>query len=255
MPLPLDLRLTQDARGTGLSCRCTDGSSRVALADLLAALRELTEQVVEAAAEREAAAGRSISCKAGCGACCRQLVALTAAEAARLPTLIAGLDDAHRRRVLARFEDARARLTASGLWDRLDSRDALSPDQRHHLSARYFLQDIACPFLEEESCSIHPQRPLACRQYLVSSPPAHCRHPNPRTLVKVAPAADMHKAITRIEARDPSGPRLTALVTAPYLAAGDGDGPARTVPDWMQRLLGEIERINEEQARPGANGS
>jgi Fe-S-cluster containining protein len=252
MPLPIDLRLTLGPDGAGLSYRCPDGAPRVALAELLPALRELTGQLVDAAVEREAGAGRSVSCKAGCGACCRQLVPLTATEAAQLPSLIAGLDDAHRRRVLARFEDARAKLVAGGLWERLEGRDDLSRDQRHRLSTQYFLQDVACPFLEEESCSIHPQRPLVCRQYLVSSPAIHCRHPGPRTLVKVKLAADVHQAMTRIEARDPARPRFTALVRAPYLAAGDETGPTRTVPDWIERLLGEIRRSNDEQAAPGA---
>jgi hypothetical protein len=44
---------------------------------------------------------------------------------------------------------------------------------------RYFLQGVACPFLEAESCGIHPDRPLACREYLVTSR-RPLRHPGPR---------------------------------------------------------------------------
>ena len=33
---------------------------------------------------------------------------------------------------------------------------------------------VACPFLENESCGIHRERPLVCREYHVTSPPADC---------------------------------------------------------------------------------
>ena len=41
----------------------------------------------------------------------------------------------------------------------------------------YFALGIPCPFLEEESCSIHPDRPLVCREYLVTSPAELCAGP------------------------------------------------------------------------------
>ena len=51
-----------------------------------------------------------------------------------------------------------------------------------------------CPFLEEESCSIHPDRPLVCREYLVTSPAELCAGPTqegvtPVAVPKVSPAA------------------------------------------------------------------
>jgi Fe-S-cluster containining protein len=42
------------------------------------------------------------------------------------------------------------------------------------LGLDYFRLGIACPFLEDESCSIHPYRPSACREYLVTSPAENC---------------------------------------------------------------------------------
>jgi Fe-S-cluster containining protein len=36
---------------------------------------------------------------------------------------------------------------------------------------------MPCPFLEDESCSIHPDRPLVCREYLVTSPAELCAGP------------------------------------------------------------------------------
>ena len=53
-------------------------------------------------------------------------------------------------------------------------------EERTELAYEYFKHGIACPFLEDESCSIHPDRPMACREYLVSSPAENCRAPRRR---------------------------------------------------------------------------
>ena len=45
------------------------------------------------------------------------------------------------------------------------------------VSKTYFSEQIACPFLEDESCSIYPVRPSICREYIVYSPPEYCVDP------------------------------------------------------------------------------
>jgi Fe-S-cluster containining protein len=246
MPQPIDVKLTHGPDGAKLSFSCPDKTSQVPLSDLLPALRAMTNGTVQAAVQRESDAGRSISCQAGCGACCRQLVPLTLTEARQMPVLIAGLEPAHRERVMARFEDARRRFVANGLWDQFEAMDARTAEERMALSMRYFHAGVPCPFLEDDSCSIHPDRPLICRQYLVTSPAENCRNPTPETIVRVALAADVKKAVLRIEARDPAKPSFVPLIRAPYLVAGTDETAVRTVPDWMRGLLGEIRRINEE---------
>jgi len=56
---------------------------------------------------------------------------------------------------------------------------------RRKIGEQYFKLGLPCPFLEEERCSIYPHRPLACREYLVSSPAENCRQPRPDTIQKV----------------------------------------------------------------------
>ena len=45
---------------------------------------------------------------------------------------------------------------------------------------------MPCPFLEDESCSIHPERPLVCREYLVTSPAELCAGPKQEGVTPVA---------------------------------------------------------------------
>jgi len=148
---------------------------------LFPAARAIVQQIVDqavAAAERE---GRQVSCCAGCGACCRQLVVISLADAAALAELVAAMPAEQQAVIRGRFAKAIARLEAVGLLDAAEPRgerhlvqplrttEPLTP-----LAVRYFQQQIACPFLEEESCSIHPDRPLVCREYLVMSPAERC---------------------------------------------------------------------------------
>src|SRR5207249_10576704 len=144
---------------------------------LMPIFRALTDVFVEAAVENAQAEGHSISCRKGCGACCRQLVPISEVEVEALRETVRALSAERRAEVVARFEDAVRRLAHAGLLDRLRAPRMVRPDEMNRLGIAYFEQGIACPFLEDESCSIHAERPLACREYLVVSPPARCAHP------------------------------------------------------------------------------
>src|SRR5438046_421758 len=85
--------------------------------DLLPAARELTTQATAVAVGQAEAQGRTISCKAGCGACCRQLVAVSVVEAKALADLVAALPADRQQVVRARFADALRRLEEARLLD------------------------------------------------------------------------------------------------------------------------------------------
>ncbi len=72
-------------------------------------------------------------------------------------------------------------------------------DQQGRLAREYFKVRAACPFLEEESCSIYPDRPLSCREYLVTSPAAWCRDPESGTIEKVPLDAKATQVLFRFD--------------------------------------------------------
>jgi len=221
--------------------------SLVRLADLLPALRSITNSVVEAAIQREGRAARSVSCKAGCGACCRQLVPITSTEARQIPQIVSSLSEEHRERVISRFEAVRSRLREVGMWSRLESMAALTAEERLALSLEYFALGIACPFLENESCSIHAQRPLMCRQYLVTSPALNCQRPTPESISRVALAAYLHDAVKQVEKKETGKERVDVLSTAVFWQPDD-TAVMHTVGEWMRSLLAEARRGEVETA-------
>jgi len=166
---------------------------------LLPLLQWLTNEVVDVACGQVAGEGKAISCRAGCGACCRQLVPVAPAEAYRLADLVERLPEPRRGEVRRRFHEAERRLAAAGLLERLAEPKSLPEDSLHATGMEYFRLGIPCPFLEDESCSIHPDRPLSCREYLVTSPAEHCRRPTANTVEKVTLPIKISSSLLRLE--------------------------------------------------------
>ena len=136
---------------------------------LLPIFRSLADKLVRIAVEDAGARGEPVSCGAGCGACCRQLVPISEIEARQLRDLVDGMPVGRRAEIQERFAVSRQRLAEGGLLEKLEHPERF-PDQAFRtLAVEYLGQGIACPFLEAESSSIHPDRPIACREYLVST--------------------------------------------------------------------------------------
>jgi Fe-S-cluster containining protein len=156
-------------------------SGRTNLTQLLPILQALDDSFVSAAASEAVAAGRTISCKAGCGACCRQLVPISVFEAEALAAWVRTLPEFQQQELATRFDQTLRTIAASGILERLvaPGTEFWDPENETHknLALDYHYQRVPCPFLVDEACSIHPIRPLICREYLVTSSPEHCIDP------------------------------------------------------------------------------
>jgi Fe-S-cluster containining protein len=186
------------------------------LSDMLPAIRAITEAVVKASVDAASQAGGSVSCRAGCGACCRQPVPIAECEAQALRRLVAEMPEARRRTIEARFAEAAERLRARGQLDRmLAMPKVVDRDERQALGLEYFRLGIACPFLEEESCSIHPDRPLACREYLVTSPAGRCAEPEAGRIEMVPVPVSTAGTLARLgDDGGWAGPRMQLMIAA-----------------------------------------
>jgi Fe-S-cluster containining protein len=138
-------------------------NQKMRVADLLPVLLSFDEAVVGMAADKAESEGRKISCREGCGACCRQLVPISEAEAVYLAELVAAMPAERQTRVRERFREALAAL-GEPLVERLrDTGQFKDLAARRVLGEEYFHRGVACPFLEDERCSIYPHRPMPCR--------------------------------------------------------------------------------------------
>ena len=137
--------------------------------------------------------GKEISCKMGCGACCRQPVPISEAEVYQIAALVDEMPEPRRSVIRERFRVANEYFGMSGWYDRVAAlAEKASAPKADYLPKElldeamgYFSAGVACPFLEDESCSIHESRPLTCREYLVTSPAKNCANPTAETIDKV----------------------------------------------------------------------
>lgn len=197
-------------------------TASVPAAEIVPALQGLVNAVVEAAE-----AGHTVSCCKGCGACCRQLVPVSRTEGERLLQLMETMPAERRAALSARFAAAEAAIDKAGLKERGERSD-------RELSVDYFAARIPCPFLEDESCSIHPERPLVCREYLVTSPAALCAGPAQEGVTPVAvPKVSMAARGLQEESDD----WFPLALLMDWSRRRPREVRRRPGPEWVQRFL------------------
>jgi Fe-S-cluster containining protein len=196
---------------------------------LLPVLQNLTDHIVAVSKE-----GAAVSCKPGCGACCRQLVPISRSEARFLSNLVATLSTERRRTIEQRFHRAFRRLRELDLLDRVRN---LQAQVRTALGRDYFLAAIPCPFLENESCGIYPDRPLSCREYLVASPAANCADPVPGRVQVPAIPAEPSAALYRVE-----NGYLSLILALEWTASHADPSPTVPGPHLLEKFVRSLSR-------------
>ena len=172
------------------------------MSDIVPLAQRFTDIQVEQAIAQEEAAGRSLTCRAGCGACCRQLVPISAPEAFLLADHVASLPPDQRDDSIARFgrlvEELRVRAAMPAL--QILARDYKQTDLKK-VAENYFSYGLPCPLLLDESCSVYDVRPISCRDYNVTSPAEWCIHPTEHTINKIPTPSGMSFALARLAAK------------------------------------------------------
>jgi Fe-S-cluster containining protein len=207
--------------GNQLLCtKVTVPTGPTRLEALLPIVQRVADSIVDAAVDEAAEQGRTVSCKKGCGTCCRQLVPISEVEARRVRDLVYTMPEPRRSQVLRRFAEARRQLDTAGMVQTLEERSSWDENRFIDIGTRYFHQGVACPFLEEESCSIHLDRPVTCREYLVTSPAENCACPRKDNIDKIDLPVQVWTALARFDDTTPDEKyvRWVPLVLAPEWA-------------------------------------
>lgn len=232
-----NIEFSVDGRNVSLNVQVPAG--QVSARRILPLVNRLTDMVVDMAVEAQ---DEKVSCSKGCGACCRQLVPISVVEARAIAALVREMDEPRRSQVLARFEEACRRMEAAGLTERLrDFSRIASAEEMMRFGLDYFYLGVPCPFLEEESCSIHAERPVICREFLVTSDASHCADPGPRTIRRIELGARISRALPRLESRKdlPRMPWLP-LILALEWATANPEESQRPGPALLQALFGGL---------------
>lgn len=214
---------------------------------MLPLFQGLTNQFVDVAVGAAARRGDAVTCKPACGACCRQLVPISWTEARQIRALVDAMPEPRRSVVRARFADALSRAESGGLLREMRVFDALPDEQFVTVHPRYFALRIACPFLEDEDCSIYPHRPLVCREHLVTSPPELCSEAATPDVRRIPLPAFPSLAVCKLEGNGTKDSRLALLLALEWTEEHSADEePQRPALEWIDVVL---EGITEQQAR------
>lgn len=179
LPSTVDVTFSLRLGDGALQASVSVPAGRTNVTELLPILQNFDSGIVGNIAQRAAEAGRPISCKAGCGACCRQMVPISIFEAEAMSAWFDTLPSERQQQLEQRFQSGLQALQKAGILQQLIEQDWMSgPESVSRMAIDYFHAGVPCPFLEEESCSIHPIRPLICREYIVTSPPEFCNDPS-----------------------------------------------------------------------------
>lgn len=176
--------------------------------DVLPLARRVTDAITEAAVRDAQGEGREVTCRVGCASCCRRVAPVAPLEALSIAKLVKALPAKQREAVRRRFSAAVRRMEELGLIDadappgrtQLTAIPAHGKSAWDTASARYFAASIACPLLENERCVIHADRPSACRQHLVTSPPESCKDVEGRGVSTLARPVSMSELLAELSA-------------------------------------------------------
>jgi Fe-S-cluster containining protein len=229
-------------------------SGPMGLAELVPLACELAALQTARACEAEEGAGRSVSCRAGCGACCRQMVPLSPPEVFYLGRVVGEADSAQRDRWRQGFDRVIRAATEAGLRRRLTAED-LSADEGMAVALDWFQMGVPCPFLENESCGIHPVRPVVCREYNVTSPAEWCADPLHHEIARVPVPRSISEGLSRLT-RELAGVELRPipLGLAPVWAAAHAELDQRTWegPELFARFIHLLGGRTPDASGPGA---
>ncbi|MDO9633154.1 MAG: YkgJ family cysteine cluster protein [Humidesulfovibrio sp.] len=204
-------------RGAALTAPVSLPAAPARFADILPAVRAIADAFQSEAHQAMAGLDQPVTCSCGCDACCRHLVMLGETEALALLRTLRTLPEDHQNRVRARFRAGLERLEAAGLTPDLYAtftREVHNQRRLGEMQTAYWELQIPCPFLEDGSCGIYAERPLICRQYAMTSPPAACRTPFSAgtTMVKVLPPYDLAGAAAAFDGQQAHASRALPLL-------------------------------------------
>jgi Fe-S-cluster containining protein len=151
----------------------------VSVADRMASLAEivpfahwLADGALRSVIRTAERAGKTLSCRKSCAACCNYLVPVSVPEAFFLRRQIASLPEGPREKIQVSMAETSRRIVDNPLPSAV--LEASIAARLESIGQWYTSQHEACPLLSGQTCFFYASRPLACREHMVVSPPDQC---------------------------------------------------------------------------------
>jgi Fe-S-cluster containining protein len=140
------------------------------LSDLVPLARALSDVMVSEAIDHARGLGKTVFCDKKCAACCSYLVPLSIPEAICLYDEIQSLPPEQSHEFWSNSLSVAKQLLENDSGDVVNGESTLGA-----VGQWYSSKQVACPFLQNDLCAIYEHRPLACREYLATTPALWCQ--------------------------------------------------------------------------------
>jgi hypothetical protein len=123
--------------------------------------------------------GKNITCAMGCCYCCANYVETTIQECEAIVYYLYTHEDVYNM-FLKKYPEWRNNIKVHGdLFKNCANSENPILENNNSESVKYFNQNIYCPFLENQLCTIYEVRPNSCAGLVSLSSPDKCRSDNP----------------------------------------------------------------------------
>jgi Fe-S-cluster containining protein len=158
-----------DIAGKTMPFHISAAAKEATLADIVLPARKLSTKVAIAFLKSLEEKGQPVPCRKGCCACCSYLIPLSVPEIFRFRQEFLAMQPEYRNSIMQSCMDAAERILDKNFQTSyLKSHSKNNPPWINHVGKWYDGLELACPFLAEGLCSLYEQRPLACREHIVT---------------------------------------------------------------------------------------
>ena len=229
--------VTLSVNGAPLKLKITVPAKRVKPQVMLPIFQQLANAFTDLGVSEVEKRGQKISCQKGCGACCRQPVPLAEIEIYYIALLVDYLPEPRQTEVRNRFKAATDHFHAMGWYETFDACN--NEEELKSIVREYFFQGIPCPFLEDESCSIHPHRPIACREYLVTSPKEACAEALENTISQIPLPLHASRGARKVAQSDKLAKKgfLPMVFALDWVAQHPEEFAEKTGEEWLSEFF------------------
>lgn len=181
---------------------CIDAKNTPAKLSDLVPLARLLSTKITSITRRHITNNRDvIPCRPSCSQCCRYLVPLTIPEAMYLTEEVTAMAQSERTFVEESFLMAARcilELTPKHFVEKLTKTEPLTHSKLKDISDWYRQINLPCPFLLNGLCTIYEQRPVACREYLVTGSASNCKADGTNYAQRVKMPVSIFEALTQL---------------------------------------------------------
>lgn len=168
--------LELDIAGERVSFRIGVSEGQARLADIVPPARALSTKLVLAVLEKLRRDEELVPCCEGCSACCSYLTPLSVPEVFRLRQEILAMPTERGKKVFESCLDAAKKILDnrpedSGVNELTEENGQI---QVSGLGKWYAGLKQSCPFLSDGLCTVYEQRPIACREHMITGSASLC---------------------------------------------------------------------------------